>query len=141
MTITSETGRSAHLDLRVPHVGVLTTADVLKSFDRLRRQLSCALCGTEGISLGYDEQEYCASALAGLPPETCVSVSAHVSDLLPDRHLVEYVATVTLREQIDRAPETRRVARCRGWTSSGGTNGPDDPSRPRRTRTERHRDD
>jgi hypothetical protein len=123
VTITSETGRSAHLDLRVPDTGALTTADVLKSFDRLRRQLSCALCGTEGFSLGYDDQEYSASALASLAPGIHVAVSAHVSVLLPDRYLVEYVATVTLREQIDRASETRRVARCRGWTSTGGTTG------------------
>ena len=123
MTITSDTGRSAHLDLRVPDVGVLTTADVLKSFDRLRRQLSCALCGTEGFSLGYDEQEYSASVLASLRAGTDVVLSAHVCDRRPDRHLVEYVATVALPERIDRAPEIRRVARCRGWTSTGGSTG------------------
>jgi hypothetical protein len=123
VTLTSDIGRSAHLDLRVPDVGVLTTADVLQCFDRLRRQLSCALCGTEGFSLGYDDQEYCVSDLASLAPGTDVAVSAHVSDLLPDRHLVEYVATVTLPEQIDREPQIRRVARCRGWTSTGGTTG------------------
>ena len=121
MTITRDTGRSAHRDLRVPDVGGLTTADVLKCFDRLRRELSCGVCGSEGLSLGYDDQEYSASALASLAPGTDVSVSAQVFDLLPHRHLVEYVATVTLPERIDRALEVRRVARCRGWTSTAGT--------------------
>ena len=121
MTMITDTDHSAHLDLPVPEVGVLTTAEVLKSFDRLRRQISSALTGTEGFSIGYDDQEYCGSTLARLAPGTEVSVSAHVFDRLPGRHLVEYVATVAIPDRIDRAPEVRRVARCRGWTSTGGT--------------------
>jgi len=121
VTITSDTGRAAHLDLRVPDAGVLTTADILKSFNRLRRELSCIVSGTDGLSLGYDVQEYTASTLAGLAPGTRVAVSAHVSDLLPHRHLVEFVATVPLPSHLDRASEVSLIARCRGWTSTART--------------------
>jgi hypothetical protein len=78
---------------------------VLMAFDSLRRAMSRALSGEDGVPVGYDVLEI-------QPPSAgprAVLVTATLLEDLGVRHAVEYQATLL-------EPPARAVVRAAGWT-------------------------
>ena len=67
----------------------LSTADLLRLFDGLRRELSCHLAGSPGVFIGYDSLTVPQGAVAG---PSRVIVEARLTGWSERLHNVQYVA-------------------------------------------------